>query len=72
MKNKKKMKSFCFGPVTYDGVLSKAKTFDTTKASQQSDFRKKILKQKLDYCAEYFYKTVINCISKTIFTSDLK
>ena len=35
MKNKKKHdKSFCFGPITYDGVLSKAKTFDTTKASQ--------------------------------------
>ena len=73
IKNKKKNdQSFSFGPVTYDDVLKKVNTLDTAKASQQSDIPTKILKQNSDYFAEYFYKNISQCISKSIFPSDLK
>ena len=73
IKNKKKNdQSFSFGPVTYDDVLKIVNTFDTAKASQQSDIPNKILKQNSDYFAEYFYKNINQCISKSIFPSDLK
>ena len=62
---------FFFGPVIYD-VLKKVKSLDTAKASQQSDIPTKILKQHSDYFAEYFYKNINQCISKSIFPSDLK
>ena len=72
IKNKKKNdQSFSFGPVTYDDVLKKVNTLDTAKASQQSDIPTKILKQNSDYFAEYFYKNISQCISKSIFPSDL-
>ena len=45
---------------------------DTAKASQQSDIPTKILKQNSDYFAEYFYENINQCISKSIFPSDLK
>ena len=64
--------TFSFGPVTYDGVLKKVKTLDTAKASQQSDMPTKILKQNSDYFVEYFYENINQCISKSIFPSDLK
>ena len=63
---------FSFGPVTYDDVLKIVNTLDTAKASQQSDIPTKILKQDSDYFAEYFYKNINQCISKSIFPSDLK
>ena len=47
-------------------------TLDTAKASQQSDIPTKILKQNSDYFAEYFYENINQCISKSIFPSDLK
>ena len=47
-------------------------TFDTGKASQQSDIPTKILKQNSDYFAEYFHENINQCISKSIFLSDLK
>ena len=73
IKNKKKNdQSFSFGPVTYDDVLKKVNTLDTAKASQQSDIPTKILKQNSDYFAEYFYENINQCISKSIFPSDLK
>ena len=62
---------FSFGPVTYDDVLKILNTLDTAKASQQSDIPTKILKQDSDYFAEYFYKNINQCISKSIFPSDL-
>ena len=62
---KKNYQSFSFGPVTYDDVLKKVKTLDTAKASQQSDIPTKILKQN-------FYENINQCISKSIFPSDLK
>ena len=53
IKNKKKNdQSFFFRPVTYDDVLKKVNTLDTSKASQQSDIRTEILKQNWDYFAE--------------------
>ena len=73
IKNKKKNdQSFSFGPVTYDDVLKKVNTLDTAKASQQSDIPTKILKQNSDYFAEYFYENINQCISKSVFPSDLK
>ena len=73
IKNKKKNdQSFSFGPVTYDDVLKKVNTLDTAKASQQSDITTKILRQNSDYFAEYFYENINQCISKSIFPSDLK
>ena len=73
IKSKKKNDySFSFGPVTYNDVLKKAKAFDTAKVSQQSDTPTKISKQNSDYFAEYFYKNISHCISKSIFSSDLK
>ena len=73
IKNKKKNdQSFPFGPVTYDDVLKIVNTLDTAKASQQSDIPTKILKQNADYFAEYFYENINQCISKSIFSSDLK
>ena len=47
-------------------------TLDTAKASQQSDLPTKILKQNSHYFAEYFYENINQCISKSIFPSDLK
>ena len=68
IKNKKKNdQSFSSGPVTYDNVLKKINTLDTAKASQQSDIPTKILKQNSDYFAEYFYKNIDQCISKSTF-----
>ena len=52
--------------------MKKTKTPDTAKASQQSDIPTKISKQISDYFAEYFYKNINQCISKSIFPSDLK
>ena len=73
IKNKKVAdQSFSFGPVTYDDVLKIVNTLDTAKASQQSDIPTKILKQNSDYFAEYFYENINQCISKSIFPSDLK
>ena len=73
IKNKKKIiKSFSFGPVTYDDVLKKVNTLDTAKVSQQSDIPTKILKQNSDYFAEYFNKNINQCISKSIYPSNLK
>ena len=74
IKNKKKKndQSFSVGPVTYDDVLKKVNTLDTAKASQQSDIPTKMLKQNSDYFAEYFYENINQCISKSVFPSDLK
>ena len=73
IKNKKKNdQGFSFGPVTYDDELKKIKTFDTGKASQQSDIPTKILKQISDYFAEYFHENMNQCISKLIFPSVFK
>ena len=73
IKNKKKNnQSFSFGPVTYDDVLKIVNTLVTAKASQQSDIPTKILKQNSNYFAEYFYANINQCISKSIFPSDLK
>ena len=47
-------------------------TLDTAKASQQSDLPTEILKQNSDFFAEYFYENINQCISKSIFPSDLK
>ena len=52
--------------------MKKVNTLDTAKASQQSDIPTKILKQNSDYFAEYFYENINQCISKSIFPSDLK
>ena len=71
-KKKKNDQSFSFGPVTYDDVLRKVKPLDTAKASQQSDIPTKILKQNSDYFAEYFYKNINQCFSRSIFPSDMK
>ena len=60
------------GPVTYDDVLKIVNTLDTAKASQQSDIPTKTLKQNSDYFAEYFYENINQCISKSMFPSDLK
>ena len=73
IKNKKVTdQSFCLGPVTYDDVLKIVNTLDTAKTSQQSDIPTKIFKQNSDYFAEYFYENINQCISKSIFPSDLK
>ena len=73
IKNKKKNgQSFSFGPVTYDDVLKKVNTLDPAKASRQSDIPTKILKQNSNYFAEYFYENINQCISQSIFPSDLK
>ena len=64
--------SFFFGPVTYDDVLKKLNTLDTAKASQEYDIPTEILKQNSDDFAEYFYENINQCISKSIFPSDLK
>ena len=47
-------------------------TLDIAKASKQSDIPTKILKQNSDYFAEYFYENINQCVSKSIFPSDLK
>ena len=39
---------------------------------QQSDIPTKSLKQNSDYFVEYFYENINQCISKSIFPSDLK
>ena len=73
IKNKKKNdQSFSFGPLPYDDVLKKVKTLYTARASQQSDIPTKILNQNSDYFAECFYENINQCISKSIFPSDLK
>ena len=73
IKNKKKNEQgFSFGPETYDDILKKVNTLDTAKASQQSDISTKILKQNSYYFAEYFYENINQCISKSVFPSDLK
>ena len=73
IKNKKKNdQCFSFGPVTYNDVLKKVKAFDTAKVFQQSDIPTKTSKENLDYFAEYFYENINHCISKWIFSSDLK
>ena len=73
IKNEKKnYQSFSFGPVTYDDVLKKLNTLNTAKASQQSDIATNTLKQISDYFTEYFYDYIKQCISKSIFPSDLK
>ena len=59
-------------PLTYDDVLKKVNTLHTARATQQSDIPTKTLKQNSDYFAEYFYKNINQCISKSIFPSDLK
>ena len=66
------MISFSLAPVTYDDILKIVNTLDTAKASQQSDISAKILKQNSDCFAEYFYENINQCISKSIFPSDLK
>ena len=73
IKNKKKKNDqrFSFGPVAYNDVLKKLNTLDATKASPQSDIPTKILKQNSKYFAEYIYEDVNQCISKSIFPSDL-
>ena len=58
--------------MTYDDALKKVNTLDNAKVSQQSDTPTKILKQNSDYFAEYFYENINQCISKSIFPSDLK
>ena len=73
MKNKKKTaQSFPFSPVTYGDVFKKVNTLNTAKVCQQSDIPTKILKQNSDYFADYFYENINQCISKSIFPSDLK
>ena len=52
--------------------MKKVNTLDTAKASQQSDIPTKVLKQNSDYFAKYFYENINQCISKSIFPSDLK
>ena len=47
-------------------------TLDIAKASKQSDIPTNILKQNSDYFAEYFYENINQCVSKSIFPSDLK
>ena len=39
---------------------------------QESDIPTKILKQNLDYFAEYFYENINQCILKSALQSDLK
>ena len=73
IKNKNKNdQSFSFGPVTYNDNSEKVKTLDTANGSQQSDIPTKILKQNLDYFAEYFYENINQCILKSAFPSHLK
>ena len=78
IKNKKKDDQiFSFGPVTYDDVLKTTTTpkkqekitLGTAKAkvSQLSDIPTKTLKRKSDYFAEYIYKNINQCFSKSIF-----
>ena len=52
--------------------MKKVKTLDTAIASQQSDILTKILKQNSNYFAEYFYDYINQCITKSLFPSDLK
>ena len=52
--------------------MKKVKTLDTVKSFQQSDIPTKILKQNSDYFAEYFYENINQCMSKSIFPSELK
>ena len=52
--------------------MRKVKILDTAKASQQSDIPTKVSKQNSDYFEEYFYENINQCISKSIFPSDLK
>ena len=52
--------------------MKKVNTLDTAKGSQQSDIPTKILKQNSDYFAEYIYENINQCISKSVFPSDLK
>ena len=52
--------------------MKKIKTLDGAKACQQSNIPTKILKQISYYFAEYFYENINQCISKPIFSSDLK
>ena len=52
--------------------MKKVNTLDTAKASQQFDIPTKISKQNPDYYAEFFYGNINQCISKSIFPSDLR
>ena len=52
--------------------MKKVKALDSTEVSQESDIPTKVLKQNSDYFAQYFYKNIHQCISKSIFPSDLK
>ena len=52
--------------------MKKVKTLDIAKASQQSDIPTKFLKQNSNYFVEYFYENISQCLSKSIFPSDLK
>ena len=62
IKNKKKNdQSFSFGLITYDDALKKVKTYNTAKASQQSNIPTKILKQNSGYCAGCFYENINQC-----------
>ena len=58
IKNKKiNDQSFSFDPVTYDDVLKKVNTLDTTKASQQSDIPTKNIKIKFrQFCRIFLRK----------------
>ena len=48
------------------------KSKNTAKASPQYDIPTKLLKQNLDYFAEYFYENINQCKSKSIFPSNLR
>ena len=52
--------------------MKKVNTLDTAKASQQFDIPTKILKQNPDYYAEFFNGNINQCISKSLFPSDLR
>ena len=64
---------FSFGPATYDDILKKTtNNLDTTKASQQSDIPTKTQKQNSVSFAGNFCGNINQCISKSMFPSDLK
>ena len=52
--------------------MKKVNPLHTAKATQQSDIPNKILKQNSNHFADYFYENINQCISKSIFPSDLK
>ena len=73
IKNKRKVdQCFSFGPVTDDHILKKTNNLDTAKASQKCDVPTKILKQNSDYFTRYLCGNINQCISKSMFPSDLK